>query len=83
MEIEIARSVMWSIGTKNWYVIQAKDGVRYQRWSHIMDATDEVMMLTQVGDKLDIQFTPVDRGDLLAEKVNMISHAQFVVAEKK
>lgn len=80
MEIEIARSVMWSIGTKNWYVIQAKDGVRYQRWSHIMDATDEVMMLAQVGDKLDVEVVEEQRGE---EKVNMIKTAKFVVAEKK
>lgn len=74
MDIKIARTSLWSIGTKNWYVLQADDGKQYQRWSHLMDSTDETLMLAVKGDTLDVEIEDVLRG---ADTVNSIKTAKF------
>lgn len=62
--VQVARTSMWSIGVKNWYVFQDTDGARYQRWSFVMDDSDEVLMLLQVGDTVDVEYaeTEFDNG---------------------
>ena len=58
--VQVARTSMWSIGVKNWYVFQDTDGARYQRWSFVMDDADEVLMLLQVGDTVDVTYTETE-----------------------
>lgn len=54
--VMVARVSMWSIGVKNWYVFQDTAGARYQRWSFVMDDTDEVLMLLKAGDDVRVEY---------------------------
>lgn len=56
--VTVARTSMWSIGVKNWYVFQDTEGNRYQRWSFQMDDTDEVLMLLREGDLVQVAYDP-------------------------
>ena len=67
--VKVARSVIWSIGTKIWYVVKADTGEHYQRWSHAMDATDEVLMLAQAGDVLVLLTEAGFHGDDIVTKI--------------
>ena len=40
VQITVARTVFWSMGPRTWFVIQATDGTRYQRWSLDMNTTN-------------------------------------------
>lgn len=78
VEVKIARIAYWSIGVRLWFVIQTDTGVRYQRWSMIMDSTDECLLLSKQGDVVSIKY--VDESTDLAGTVqkNVITEAEFV-----
>jgi len=52
--ITIERISMWSVGVRLWFVILGTDGIVYSRWSLSMDKTDEILMLSKVGDVISI-----------------------------
>jgi hypothetical protein len=56
ISITVARVAFWTVGVRLWFVVQATDGTRYQRWSLDMNSTDECLMLTQAGDVLNIGY---------------------------
>ena len=75
--VTVARSVIWSVGTKIWYVVKADTGEHYQRWSYTMDATDEVLMLAQTGDIISLVTEEGFHGN---DAVTKIVSAQFYSA---
>jgi hypothetical protein len=54
--ITVARVAYWSVGVRLWFVVQATDGTRYQRWSLNMDSSDECLMLAKTGDQLELSY---------------------------
>ena len=45
-----------NIGARMWFVFQDTNGNIYQKWSMLMDPTDEVLVLAVPGDVLDIEY---------------------------
>ena len=77
-KITVARVAYWSVGVRLWFVIQATDGARYQRWSLDMDSSDECLMLAKPDDKLTIDY--LERGVDQQNKIqsNVIRTVEFV-----
>ena len=45
-----------NVGSRMWFAISDTDGMIYQKWSLMMDNADVVLMLTQPGDRLDVEY---------------------------
>lgn len=73
--VQVARTNLWSVGVKNWYVFQDTEGNKYQRWSFMMDDTDEVLILLQVGDVVEVTYD--DLIHLNGSPRNMITHIKI------
>lgn len=54
--ITVSRIALWTVGVRLWFVVQANDGTRYQRWSLSMDSNDECLILIKPGDTLAITY---------------------------
>lgn len=54
--ITIDRIESINSGVRIWYVILSTEGVYYQRWSMLMNPTDEIMLLAKPGDVLSIDY---------------------------
>lgn len=54
--ITINRIAHNNSGVRIWYIILADTGICYQRWSMLMNPTDEILMLAKPGDKLSIDY---------------------------
>ena len=68
--ITVSRVTFWTVGVRLWFVVQATDGTRYQRWSLVMDSTDECLLIAQKGDTLNLEYKD-------AEAKNTIITAEF------
>jgi hypothetical protein len=80
--IQIKRCAVNNMGTRMWYQILTTDGEMYQRWTLLMNPTDEVLFLAQPGDELEIEY--ID--DIVEDLINftfesftrkVIVHAKF------
>lgn len=80
-EITILRINKVNMGVRLWFQILTDDDIFYQRWSMLMNNTDEILVLCQPGDKLNISyvedhvkdfpnntFEPFDRNVILTAK---------------
>lgn len=71
-----------NMGVRIWFQILTTDGEMYQRWSMLMNPTDEVMLLVKEGDKLYLEFIKDQVEDKVYETYqpferNLILTAQF------
>lgn len=75
ISITVKRTAVWSLGPMIWYVIQDDEDNRYQRISLAMDPTDECLLLTKVGDVLNITYTDKPIGLNVSQRI--IQRADF------
>jgi hypothetical protein len=54
--ITIKRCANTTLGVRVWYEILTTENEFFQRWTLLMDNTDEVLLLCQVGDTLSINY---------------------------
>lgn len=66
--IVIDRITSINLGVRVWFVIKDVTGKRYQRWSMLMNQTDEILLLAQSGDKLTIEYIEDDVEDTIAQQ---------------
>lgn len=67
--IVIMRMNVWSVGAKNWFVIEDEKSNRFQRWSNAMDSTDEILMVAQKGDSVLVKYDKTIREDGTVQRV--------------
>jgi hypothetical protein len=80
--VTVLRSTSINMGVRIWYQVLTDELEMFQRWSMLMDPTDEVLMCTQPGDILDIEFIQNVAEDLVnltfePFERNVISSAKF------
>lgn len=63
--ITIARCNYVNMGVRVWFQILTTEGERFQRWSMLMNPTDEVLILMKEGDNLDIKYYEDTAEDLI------------------
>lgn len=56
--ITVKRFNCINMGVRIWFQILTTENEMYQRWSMLMNPTDEVMLLVKEGDKLYIDYLP-------------------------
>ncbi len=55
-KITIQRHGVINLGVRLWFQIQTTEGEMFQRWSLMMNPTDEVLFLCKEGDTLSITY---------------------------
>lgn len=75
--ITVARIAYWTVGVRLWFVVQANDGMRYQRWSLDMNSSDECLILVKPGDTLAITYLEQDADPQGKSQKNVIIAAEF------
>lgn len=81
-KIEIDRIKVVNMGVRLWFVIEESKGVRYQRWSMLMNPTDEVLMLAEAGDYIDITYIDDKVEDPINNTVEPYDRKVILTAEQ-
>jgi hypothetical protein len=71
-KISIKRISVSNMGTRMWYQILTKDNEMYQRWTLLMNPTDEVLFVAQPEDMLNITYV-----DDIAEDLSNFTFESF------
>lgn len=71
-----------NMGVRIWFQVMSTDGKMYQRWSMLMNPSDEVMLLAKEGDKLEVKYIEDNVEDKVYETFppfirNLILEAKF------
>ncbi len=45
-----------SIGSRMWFVVQDDKGNLFQRWSMLMDETDAILAVANIGDTIELSY---------------------------
>lgn len=64
--VTVLRNDFFNMGVRIWYQILTTDMEMFQRWSLLMDPTDEVLLLTKPGDVLDLEYIKDVAEDLVS-----------------
>ena len=81
--VTVERFSCINMGVRIWFQILTTEGEMYQRWSMLMNPTDEVMLLVKEGDKLEIECLKDQVEDAVYQTYqpferNLILQAKFV-----
>ena len=82
VDIEIDRIQCINQGVRIWFVIQANKGIVFQRWSMLMNPTDELLMLSQPGDKITIDYIEDVVEDLVTQQFETFTRLVILRAYK-
>lgn len=55
-KLKVSRFSVQNLGIRMWYVVFDEQGIAYQRYSLMMNPTDEVLVTIKVGDVIEIQY---------------------------
>ncbi|MGZ8924516.1 MAG: hypothetical protein ACXW2E_01405 [Nitrososphaeraceae archaeon] len=82
-QITITRYNQGCLGIRNWYVLFDENDISYQRYSLMMNPTDEVLFVAKVGDVIELEFYENSAEDVTYKTFesftrNVIVSAKFV-----
>ncbi|RWZ87204.1 MAG: hypothetical protein EO766_11780 [Hydrotalea sp. AMD] len=80
--ITISRIQSINSGVRIWFVILTTENEIYQRWSMLMNPTDELLILSQPGDTITINYINDTVEDLITKQFESFNRTVILKAYK-